>query len=130
MRAVYIILILLFVACDKNETIDPVINTLSVSFSNSSICLVAGEIKEFGTRSVSDHGFICGENEWDVINGSSYATKIALGIPSKTGRIEANIPVVRGYYDKTYYARMFIVTDKGIMYGNTLSCTIPKKDTY
>lgn len=126
MKKVLTIIFLILSACSKDDVREPSLKTVSIVYSPPYDCMISGRIDDLGTRSISDHGFIYSESQWGIFYSEESSSKISLGIPSKLGPVQAKTTVTSDYwYTKRYYARMYIITEKGIMYGDTVSCRIP-----
>lgn len=115
----------LIFGCEKDEPVNPSIETGDVELVSVFSFVAKGVINVVGNIPIVDYGFVYGTQY-------SYPTveegiKISLGKKPEAGPYERTITINNAYqYDYTYYVRAYITNEKGTVYGEVKNFQLPQ----
>ncbi|MFD2512944.1 IPT/TIG domain-containing protein [Pontibacter locisalis] len=113
-------------SCKEEEDLHPEVQTLEITAVSPSSATLKGNVVTKGKFTVLDYGFVYGYSpDLNETRGS----RVSLGKDPQAGTYTKEVTGLSTpgnyYYDRTLYARAFLTNEKGTVFGQVASVTLP-----
>ncbi|WP_069660924.1 IPT/TIG domain-containing protein [Arcticibacter eurypsychrophilus] len=128
-RVLILILFIQLQSCKKEGSVNPEIQTLSVTALSPVLITLKGNIVASGDLAVLDYGFVYS------FNGNiteTEGTKVSLGKDAPEGEFTKELTSLvnaNPYYSNNLYVRAYLTNAKGTAFGKLLSVVLPQITT-